>query len=118
MGYAVHIERDHPISLAEWKKAVEKTEGIRLDSSGSVGRNVATGEEIRIPGQDGDVSLFLPGEEIWVPFLSYSEYGISYRIPRDWDQESMDFFLSTVSPLAKELGAKIVGDDGEEYYSP
>ena len=59
MGYEVHIERDDrtPITLEEWRAAVDTTEGIRLARSAACAVNPKTGDKITIPLQPGDAEV-------------------------------------------------------------
>ena len=71
MGYEVHIRRDagSPISLDEWCAIVARTEGIRLATHDVLAVNPATGEKITIPVREGDVEVFFPDDEVWIPCL-------------------------------------------------
>lgn len=62
MAYEIHIKRvaddgsptNPPLSLDEWKSIVNKTKGLRLDSSAKSITNPATGEVLTIGGSEGD----------------------------------------------------------------
>ena len=47
--------------------------------------------------------------------LSFRPEGISFKAPRDWDDDSWTPFRQAMADLAKSLGAKLVGDEGEDY---
>ncbi len=122
MAYEIHIERvndegksvGEPITLFEWKLAVENQENVRLSSEDAVGKNPATGEVIRIPNSDGDAEVFFPDESSWHRVYHWRKGRISFRGLPSFENPN-DRIRQTTRLLAKFLEAKIVGDEGEFY---
>src|SRR5207253_4325919 len=115
MGYSLHIERsegESPITLDEWRTAVQRNTQFRLAFGDAEFENPKTHEKIKIPNSGADVEILVHPDQ-WVRAFSWSSSGsISFRAD----------FLSThpalvepVFALAEELNAIVVGDDGEEY---
>ena len=115
MGYSLHIERsegESPITLDEWRAAVQRNTQFRLAFGDAEFENPKTHEKIRIPNSGGDVEILVQPDR-WIRAFSWSASGsISFRA---------DFLsahpavVKTVFALAEELNAIIVGDDGEMY---
>ena len=100
----------------EWTAAIEATEGVRLDSSDLEAQNPATGEVMRIGGADGDVALFDPESEEWYKkVFSFYKGHSSFDAPRDWDTNQNSPLRRAACAIASQLGAKLVGEEGEEY---
>jgi len=113
MGYGIHIERESPFTLVEWKSAVEETDGVRIDASGASAINPETQELISVGGTVGDAKVLIGGK--WLPCFSWQESGsVVFRAPDDFDNPK-----STIRKVARRLaailGAHLVGDEGEEY---
>ncbi|WP_420858471.1 hypothetical protein [Marivivens marinus] len=117
MAYEVHIERKtgQPINLDEWVKAVGSVESVRLSKAATtVVINPATGEQISNPQMKGMAELFDLGGQSWIAMFSWFDGRISARASRDFDIfESHQ--RSVMRALASQLGAQIVGDEGEIY---
>jgi hypothetical protein len=116
MGYEIHIRRDDEseIGLDEWRAAVAAIDGMRLASGDAFARNPRTNAKIRIPTQGGDVEVFFPECDAWVRCLSWSHGRISFRPPVDFANPTC-WFRWALAALATQLGARLVGDDGEVY---
>jgi hypothetical protein len=116
MGYEVHIKRDDDVAIGidEWCAAVARTEGMRLARNDALAVNPTTGERIRIPAQHGDVEVYFPQDDAWIPCLWWSSGRISFRPPPDFSNPESRFRQGLVA-LAKQLRARLVGDDGEVY---
>lgn len=115
MAYSIYIERDEPISLEQWVQAVSDTQGLKIDPSDIEGRNPFTGEVMVIKGQEGDVSIFDEKSGLWCKVITYSEGSISFKAPRDWDDKPAIPLRKAAVLVAKSLGGKVVGEEGEEY---
>lgn len=109
MGYEFHIKRqDGPdgnsnISLEEWLEYVERDpEFRRIDAVRTT--NPASGALIKIPGEGMAVWKVL-GEDVAV--FDYR----SGRISVPGVQET----IPKAKAVAAQLGARVFGDDGEEY---
>jgi hypothetical protein len=122
MAYEIHIERvndtgesaGEPITLSEWKAAVENQENIRLTSDDVVATNPATGEVIRIPNSDGDAEVFFPEESKWYRVYRWRKGRITFKGLPSFDNPN-DTLRQATRLLAKSLEARIVGDEGEFY---
>jgi len=113
MGYDIHIERDPPVTLTEWKSAVAATNGVRLDSSGARTTNPHTGEVISMRGADGDAQVFLDGE--WLPWFRWqADGGVTFPASSGWE-DSGNPIRTLARSLACRLNATLVGDEGETY---
>ena len=112
MGYNIHIERDTPITLAEWKDVVCTTAGVRLSAAGAFATNPRTGEVIAIPGADGDAEFNLAGS--WIPCFRWQSGSISFRANRGFS-DPQDVLRCTARILAEKLNARMIGDEGERY---
>jgi hypothetical protein len=113
MGYAIYIRREPPLTLSEWKAAVDNTEGVRLDSHGVSATNPRTGDVFSIDGVDGDAQVKVAGE--WLPCFLWRDSGaVAFRAPREFSDPACTVRIAA-KRLATRLGAKLVGDGGEEY---
>lgn len=116
MGYDVHITRAkdwldselHPISLEEWCAYVNRDPEMRLD--GHAEASLPNGEVLRMEsaglavwkayaGRDAN------GNEAW---FYYYDYRIIVKNPDKG-------ILQKMRIIASELGARVIGDEGEEY---
>lgn len=122
MSYQLHIRLDNePISESAWQRAVEAVDGVRMASAGPMTiRHPVTGDEISVSGTPTSAELFFPaGYEgphgQWVPVFHYSPRG-SITVNAAFDFEDPDDPVrKAMKALAGELGAVIVGDEGETY---
>ena len=112
MGYSIHIERDPPLTLAEWTAAVDQTTEVRLDTRGCSATNPKTGEVVSIAGSDGDAEVSIEGT--WYPCFHWSDGSVSFRASSDF-HEPYTPLRRIAQELARRLKAKVVGDEGEEY---
>lgn len=117
MAYEIHIKRKNgqPIELDEWVKAVENVENVRSSHAAtSVVTNPATGEQVSNPHMQGMAELFDLGSQSWIPMFRWFEGRISTRASLAF--ETYDSHQrSVMRALASQLGAQIVGDEGEIY---
>jgi len=120
MGYSLHIERerdefgdpDPPITLAEWKQAIETIPALRLATGPVVLRNPKTGNELTIDTGGARAEACLDGTS-WVGvFFWYPSERVSFRAPSG---PRRDQVMQLARTLARALGAWIVGDEGEVY---
>ena len=128
MSYSLHISRVNdagesfdddgnnlsPISLSEWKKAIENTPGVRLASGDGVVMNPHTRETISIPNSGGDAEVYYPAKAEWMRVYSWFDGDISFKGVPSFE-ESADPLRTTARLLAAALDARIVGDEGEFY---
>src|ERR1043166_3201179 len=84
MGYSIHIERDPPLTLAEWTAAVDQTTEVRLDTRGCSATNPKTGEVVSIAGSDGDAEVSIEGT--WYPCFHWSDGSVSFRASSDFHE--------------------------------
>jgi hypothetical protein len=111
MAYEVRIKRENPISMDEWIKAVNSTDGVRLSTTESTARNPKTGAVISIGVSDGDAQIRIDGE--WYPCFRWFEGSVAFRAGATADAESE--MGRIVRELAKKLGSRLIGDGGAEY---
>jgi hypothetical protein len=115
LGYAIRIERHDafgrraPIQRVEWEAAVAAIEGVRL-VEGKIGLGNAV--EIDSPGA-AEIFDFPSGS--WRPAFGWSERGYVTFDPVEGFDDPQSEFGRTVRAIATQLGAKLVGDEGEMY---
>jgi len=116
MSYAIHIERDQPISIDEWSAAVRARTDVRLSDAAVSAVNRQTGEVISVGRGPGAADVLVDDALVaWVPCFTWHQRGsISFRAPEDFDEPG-GAVRSAAQSLAKALGARLVGDEGEEY---
>jgi hypothetical protein len=117
MAYEIHIERKNgqPISLDEWVNVVENVESVRFgDAATTIVTNPATGEQISNPQMHRMAELFDVGSQAWIAMFRWFGGRISTRASRDFDAFNSHQRL-VMRVLALQLGAQIVGDEGEGY---
>lgn len=117
MAYAIHIKRKNgqPINLDEWVNAVGNDESVRLcDAAALVVTNPATGEQMSSPQAQGTAELFDFDSQARTAIFRWFEGRISTRASRDFDTFN-SHQRSVMRALASQLGAQIVGDEGEIY---
>jgi hypothetical protein len=121
MAYEIHITRlgpdghSAPITFSDWRAAVEQTPNIRLAGADHQIGNPQTGEVIRIAHAGGDAEVLLSEDGQWRRVFRWSRTGrISFRAPRDFDRPDCDI-RHIAADLARVLGARLVGDEGETY---
>lgn len=118
MAYFLRIEREmkngeaRPITLSEWKKAVDLVEGVRMSEGDAALLNPLTKETVVLHNRGGDAELFRPDCNRWLRVLWWTPDGI-VRFPAP--ETEGDPLLTTARSLATELDARIVGQDGEIY---
>ena len=115
MGYDVHITRaadwtdaeGAPITLDEWLAVVHADPDMRLDG-------VA---EASTPG--GTVRYENNGLAVWTKYSGHEVNGnmawFDYRRGRIVVKNPDEEIRAKMKQLAARLGAKVVGDEGEEY---
>ena len=117
MAYEIHIKRKNgqPINIDEWVNAVGNVESVRLgDAATTIVTNPATGEQISNPQIQGVAELFDFGSQAWIAMFRWFEGRITTRASRDFDTFN-SHQRSVMRALASQLGAQIVGDEGEIY---
>lgn len=113
-GYFIHIERNTPISLEEWQTVVGEEEFVRISNKDVVGVNPITKEEIKISMPEGSAEVYFPESEEWHLVFTFSRT-IYFNAPNDWEQKDT-YIRLLVFRLANRLNAKVIGDEGEEYF--
>jgi hypothetical protein len=118
MPYGIHIRRvapsgeTSPISIEEWRAAVEKTEGVRLAKGPLTAVNPVTGEPVSIGNSGGDAEVFLPDANEWFRVFRWSPRGVHFAARSSFADMP---FCGIVLELAHRLGASVIGDEGEKY---
>jgi hypothetical protein len=112
MGYTVHITRAHewqesdetPITLEEWLAYVASDPEMRLDGFAEA-RNPKTGEIIRLES---------PGLSVWTAWaagIAWMDHLHGQVVVKNPDTA----ILEKMCAIAKHLGARVQGDEGEMY---
>jgi len=121
MAYSIHIERRtpdgqrSPIELSEWRAVVARTDGVRLVEGNFQATNPRTYEIITLRNDGGDAEIFSATDARWQPGFSWSRSGrISFPAPRDFE-EPTSAVRRLALELARDLDARLVGDEGEVY---
>ena len=121
MGYSLYLERDPPIALEEWLRVVDAHPGLAQVDEPARATNPETGDEIVLGTQPGD-AMAVATQTTWFGFgRSQIELGrltwLSGRVllptfdPTDPDSPAASLF----GGVATEIGARVVGDEGEVY---
>ena len=116
MGYDVHITRAQewfeseraPITLEEWLACVREDPELRLEHA------------VRASTADGDaLEVELPGLAAWTAWSRHAEPDAVVHL---WHSDGCidcrgidDEVTAKLYRIAQSLGARVVGDDGEEY---
>ena len=113
MSYDICIERDPPFDLAEWTRAIEATDGVRLNAADVAATNPQTGEVISVGRQRGDADICI--DAAWYPCFRWRESGsVVFKAPLDWE-EKHSVVRKVARVLVRRLRACLIGDGGEEY---
>ncbi len=103
-SYSLHIERQNQISESEWLSVCESDSSLTVHHVATA-TNPHTGEVIEIQ---------TPNSCIWISPILRKKYYFTYsngRITLGTDKAQ----IKKAKKLARLLGAKVVGDEGEEY---
>lgn len=121
VAYSIHIVRHdragrrEPVDMGEWIEAVSAVSGVRLASSDQTALNPVTGDSIVINSDGADAELYDEQQGAWLPVFRWSKPGwVSFNAPTDFDEVTSHVRM-VASDLARNLGADIVGDEGESY---
>lgn len=112
-GYDAHITRASewsesektPITIDAWKRLVAEDKSFTATNA-AVAVNPKTSEEIRIPGE---------ALAIWTDPETGRKAYFDYRQGRITVKDPDKAILKKMKEVAKEIGARVVGDEGEEY---
>ena len=114
----LHIEREmangepRPITLPEWKEAVERVQGVRMAEGDASAVNPLTKDRIVIPNRGGDVEIFRADCQCWLRTLWWTPAGsVRFAAP----ETDGDTVAEIARALATELQARIVDDEGKVY---
>lgn len=101
-----------PITLPEWKEAVERVEGVRMAEGDASAVNPLTQATIVIPNRGGDVEIFRADCQRWLRALWWTPGGIvRFAAP----ETHGDRVAEIARALAAELQARLVDDDGKVF---
>jgi hypothetical protein len=131
MAYELHIQSpDHDdddaathVTTEAFAEAVGTIADCRLATGmDTLAVNPATGEKIRIEDPHPRAEVLFPGRKgwlrstpaEWIAVFWYREGDISFKAAFDLDDPE-DPVRVIAAELARKLGCRIVGDDGEEY---
>ncbi len=114
MAYELHIKRAGPITLADWRKAVASTPGLRM-AKGT--ETICLGKEtIEIEASEGDVDVYFPEEAAWHKIFRWSNSGVVFKTPSSFMlKKDARLVWSIAVALAQKLEAVIKGEEGELY---
>ena len=121
MAYEIHIERlatdetrsTSGVTLDEWKLFVDSKEKLRFESDAVAVTNPATGKKIMaFPQGYGNTEMLIDNQ--WLPVFRWRDGTISFNGQPSFEERT-DPVRIMVIEIAMELGAAIVGDDGESY---
>jgi hypothetical protein len=113
MSYTIRIERDQPITLAEWFDLVRTRGDLRLREDDHSVRNPQTGDVITIGRAEGETELSVG--DAWVPCFRWRKSGtIAFEAPEDFD-ESESAVRRVALEVARSLNGRLVGQEGVEY---
>ncbi len=113
MAYELHIEiPEEEIEIEEWVDAIGLIDNIKIDSSDIVITNPMTKETMSFPGSEGNVAIKIDGE--WEKCISFNR-GRGSINARSGIESPTNPVRIAMAMIAKTLGAKIVGDEGEVY---
>jgi len=121
-GFFLHIERQldanrGPITIAEWKTAVAKVDGLRLQTAETMFLNPRKPEQpIQIPLREGNVEVYFPEGDFWIPAIKWLGGRAKFRAPRVMN--GTDPVWIGARKLADSLGAEICGIGGERFEVP
>lgn len=113
-GYHLHIEREPSISLNEWREVVGEHELVRVSNKDVVGINPITKEEIRIKTPVGSAEAYFPESKEWITVFTFGST-IYFNATNEWEHKA-SYIRTVVFQLANALSAKVIGDEGEEYF--
>lgn len=118
MTRTLHIQREmpdgepRPITLAEWKEAVERVDGARLAEGDACAVNPLTRDRIVIPNRGGDVEIFRDDCRCWLRALWWTPAGtVRFAAP----DGNGDPVAEIAHALAKELGARVLDDQNRVF---
>jgi hypothetical protein len=114
MSYTIQIKRAEPISLAEWSEVVRSRTDLRFREEDHVARNPQTGAVITIARAEGEADLHVG--DAWLPCFRWRgrQGTIAFNAPGDFDEPESPVRRVALE-LAKQLNARLVGEEGEEY---
>ncbi|MFP3848971.1 hypothetical protein [Pseudomonas sp. W5-01] len=104
MAYEIHIVRSSGIALQEWQLLCASDPSLKLVNE-LAGRNTFTGETIVSCGKN---------TAAWTHPLTQQQYLFDYR-RRMISFVYSDAAISKAKEIARALGAKVEGDEGEAY---
>lgn len=114
MAYEIHLVRKpQGISIEEWIQAVATVPELRIANMPATASNPLTDATILVPAALGKVAVLTIQDE-WVPAFRFVRNQISFKAT-DSIESATDSVHVAASALAKELGAQIIGDEGETY---
>ena len=96
------------ITSAAWREAIASTPDVQLVESGLSSLHDGT----EVPAGPDDAEVLIDGS--WQYVFSFYEGSISFIAVPDW-MESGHPVRTVATTLATILGAKVLGDEGEEF---
>lgn len=114
MAYELSIERDQPLSIEEWRAAVEMHPLLRFGAADSAASNPNTGEVIVVRSAEGDASIELDGR--WVSIFRWRKGRVTFSARAI--ESAGDPVSKVAFELARDLSAVVRGEEGETYHPP
>lgn len=118
IGCGIHIEKNGgEITFTDWIEAVCKTQKVKFDGNPQIAKNPKTGDVITIGGNLNKVAVNFsntPSKEEWKVCIYFKNGRVTFNAIGGIEDCDNPLKLA-ISNIAKELGAKIVGDGGEFY---
>ena len=117
MATGMHIERRRdgvyePISLDEWRAAVEATEGVRFASTRKSERHGCGCGPRTVGVKEGDVEVYFPDNDVWYLVFLWTERGAPTCSLCVEFSELVPAVRAVSNSLSTCLGAAVVDDDG------
>jgi len=114
MAYELSIERDTPLTIDEWRAAVEAEPALRYGPIDSTATNPRTGATIVVKGMEGDASMEVDGRQVNV----FRWYRGRVTFKARAVENASDPVSKVAFVLARRLGAVLRGEEGEIYAPP
>ncbi len=121
MTTGMHIERlqngvQVPITMDEWRLAVEATEGVRFAFTSEAEQRDGCGCGRRTSGvKEGDVEVYFPENDAWYLVFLWTERGAPTCSLCMEFRELAPAVRSVARSLSTRLGAGVVDDEGNPF---
>jgi hypothetical protein len=104
------IESDtKKLTRKKWLLAVGRAEHVRASSEPVSLTNPQTGETISMSRETGDVDVYFPETDEWLPVFAWRGSSVKFNAR---PYQELPHLRQVVAALVKSLGARIVDDEG------